>query len=82
MGELDGVWKVEPLPWVTKRIAGERGETRIGRLAGVPFRVRGRDLVYPTGLLVDRLEPDRDGYRLTALLAGRPVARFRLRRLS
>ena len=25
MGELDGVWKVEPLPWVTKRIAGDRG---------------------------------------------------------
>ncbi len=82
MAGLDGVWKVEPLPGVTKRINGERGETRLGRLPGMPFRVRGLDLVYPGGLLVDRLSPDADGYRLEATIAGRTWGRFRLRRVS
>jgi hypothetical protein len=82
MAELDGVWKVEPLPGVRKRIAGERGETRIGPLPGIPFRVRGRELVYPGGLLVDRCEPDGEGFRLEATFLGRVYAHFRLRRIS
>ncbi len=80
MSELDGLWKVEPLPGVTKRIDGDRGETRFGPLPGVPFKVRGLELDYGLGL-VDRLEPDGDGYRLTATFRGRRLARFRLRRL-
>jgi hypothetical protein len=83
VGELDGVWRVEPLPGVTKRIRGERGETRLWRLPGVPFRVRGLDLVYPGGVLVDRCAPDDcGGYRLDATLLGRTWGRFRLRRLG
>jgi len=82
VGELDGLWKVEPLPGVTKRIRGERGETRLGRLPGVPFRVRGLDLVYPGGLLVDRCTRDDAGYRLDATFLGRRWGRFRLRRLG
>ena len=82
MGELDGVWKVEPLPGVTKRIEGGRGVTRVGRLPGVPFRVRGLELVYPGGFLVDRCVPDGDGFRLEATLGGWVWGRFRLRRLS
>jgi hypothetical protein len=82
MGDLDGVWKVEPLPGVTKRIEGGRGETRIGPLPGVPFRVRGLELVYPGGLLVDRCSRDGDGFRLEATIAGRTWGRFRLRRIA
>jgi hypothetical protein len=82
VGELDGVWKVEPLPGVTKRIRGDRGETRIGPLPGLPFRVRGLELVYPGGFLVDRCIPDRDGFRLEARFRGLVYGRFRLRRLS
>jgi hypothetical protein len=83
MGELDGTWKVEPLRGVTKRISGGRGVTRIGPLPGVPFRVRGREFVYPGGFLVDRCEPDgRGGFRLEATCCGRVYGRFRLRRLS
>jgi hypothetical protein len=81
MAELDGTWKVEPLPGVTKHIRGERGETRVGRLPGVPFRVRGLDLVYPGGLLVDHCTRDGDGYRLDATILGLRWGRFRLRRL-
>jgi hypothetical protein len=82
VGDLDGVWKVEPLPGVTKRIRGDRGVTRIGPLPGVPFRVRGLDLVYPGGLLVDRCTPDGEGFRLEARIGGLLYGRFRLRRLS
>ena len=82
MGELDGTWKVEPLPGVTKRIAADRGETRLWRLPGVPFRVRGLDIVYPGGLLVDRCTRDGDGFRLEATILGLTWGRFRLRRLG
>jgi hypothetical protein len=82
MGELDGVWKVEPLPGVTKRIEGDRGETRIGPLPGVPFRVRGLDLVYPGGFMVDHCSPDSEGFKLDATVLGRVWGRFRLRRIS
>ena len=82
MSELDGDWKVEPLPGVTKRIQGDRGVTRVGPLPAAPFRVRGLELVYPGGFLVDRCIPDGDGFRLEATFRGRVWGRFRLRRLS
>ena len=90
MAELDGVWRVEreggllpPLVGVTKRIRGMRGETRLGRLPGVPFAVDGLRLRYrgPLGGLVDVLEPDDDGFRGRATFLGREYGRFRLRRL-
>lgn len=89
--ELDGVWQVErtggllpPLPGVTKRIHGDRGETRIGRVAGVPFAVVGYELRYlrPFGGFVDRLEPSADGFSGTATFHGRSFGRFELRRLA
>jgi len=89
VGELDGVWTVRrsggllpPLVGVSKRIDGERGETRIGRLPGVPFRVDGLRLVYrpPLSSFVDVLERDGDGYRGTATFRGRALGRFELQR--
>jgi hypothetical protein len=80
--ELDGEWKVVPLPGVRKRIRGDRGWTSIGRLPGAPFDVRGLELHYrfPFRGLVDVLEPDGDGYRGRATVFGRDVGGFRLRR--
>ena len=65
---------------VRKRIAGTRGVTTLGPLR-FPFTVDGLRLRYrfPPGL-VDELEPDGDGYRGRALIAGREVGRFRLER--
>jgi hypothetical protein len=67
---------------VRKEIAGGEGVTRAGPLR-FPFRVEGRSLRYrfPPGL-VDELEPDGDGFRGRALLAGREVGRFRLDRIA
>jgi hypothetical protein len=87
--ELDGIWEVRrtggllpPMVAVTKRIDGDRGETRIGRVAGVPFRVVGHELRYvgPFRGFVDRLVPDADGFRGTATFRGRTFGRFELRR--
>ena len=84
MGELDGVWRVDPLPGVRKRIEGDRGWTSVGPLPGVPFDVRGLELHYrpPFRGLVDVLEPAADGYRLEARAFGRKYGTFRLRRAS
>jgi hypothetical protein len=91
LSELDGTWEVRrtggllpPLVGVTKRIQGDRGETRIGRVAGVPFVVSGRELRYvrPFRGFVDRLEPDGDGFRGTATFRGHGFGRFELRRLA
>ena len=79
MGALDGDWVVKPLPLVRKRIAGERGETRLGPLrAG--FDVVGLELRYRglfTGI-VDVLEPDGEGFRLEGTYRGRTFGHFRL----
>lgn len=89
MGELDGTWLVRrtggalpPMVGVRKKIAGTTGVTTLGPLR-FPFAVEGRSLRYrfPPGL-VDELEPDGDGYRGRALLAGRELGRFRLERAS
>lgn len=88
---LEGLWDVRrtggllpPLVGVRKRIAGDRGETRLGPLPGVPFRVDGFSLRYrrPLSAFVDELEPDGDGFRGRATFRGREFGRFRLERTS
>ncbi len=89
MSDLDGLWRVErvsgllpPLYGVCKRIEGDHGETRIGPLPGVPFRVVGLTLKYHAALggFVDLLEREGDGYNGRATFRGREYGRFRLRR--
>jgi hypothetical protein len=89
MGELDGVWNVErvsgllpPLLGVHKRISGTSGETRLGRLPGVPFDVVGLELRYrpPFSAFVDELEPAGDHYLGRATFRGREFGRFVLER--
>jgi hypothetical protein len=89
VGELDGRWDVKrtggllpPMLGVRKQIAGTEGVTTAGPLR-FPFRVEGRSLRYrfPPGL-VDELEPDGDGFRGRAFLAGRELGRFRLDRIA
>jgi hypothetical protein len=89
VADLDGIWNVErlagalpPMPGVRKVIRGSRGETRVGPLR-MPFDVVGLELRY-RGLfrgLVDRLEPDGDGFRGRATYVGRPLGRFAMRRV-
>jgi hypothetical protein len=89
--QLDGVWNVErvsgllpPLVGVRKRISGERGETALGALPGVPFAVDGLTLRYrgPLRAFVDVLEPDAGGYGGRATFRGQEYGRFRLTPLS
>lgn len=89
MGELDGVWAIErvsgalpPLSGALKRIHGARGRTEFPPLPGVPFDVRGHELHYPGGLLVDKLEPRNGGYFGRATMFGREIGQFTLRRLD
>jgi hypothetical protein len=91
VGELDGVWNVRrvsgllpPLVGVQKRISGSSGETRLGRLPGIPFDVVGRDLHYraPFQGFVDELEPVGAGFRGKATFRGRVFGRFSLERIS
>ena len=88
---LDGSWRVErtggllpPMVGVTKHVRGDRGVTRIGRVAGIPFVVVGNELRYaaPFGAFVDRVEPDAHGFAGTATFRGRAFGRFVLRRLN
>jgi hypothetical protein len=87
--ELDGRWRVirtggllPPMLGVEKRIAGARGETRVGPLPGLPFRVVGLELHYrpPLAGFVDVLEPDEHGFSGRATFRGREFGRFALRR--
>jgi hypothetical protein len=91
VAELDGEWRVErrggllpPLLGVRKRIRGDRGETAIGPLPGLPFRVDGLSLHYlgPFSGFVDVLEPEGDDYDGRATFRGRELGRFALRRIS
>ncbi len=70
-----------PLTGVRKRIQGARGETRIGPLPGLPFRVEGLTLRYvrPFSSFVDVLEPSPDGFVGRATFRGREYGRFALR---
>jgi hypothetical protein len=88
---LDGVWEVEraggalpPMFGVRKVIAGNRGETKLGSLPGIPFDVRGHELRYrgPFAGFVDKLEPENGGFRGRATFLGRPIGTFRMRRAS
>jgi hypothetical protein len=91
VGGLDGIWDVEriggalpPMFGVRKVIAGNRGETKLGSLPGVPFDVRGHELRY-RGLFagfVDEIEPENGGFRGRATLFGRRLGTFRMRRAS
>jgi hypothetical protein len=88
MGELDGTWDVRrsggllpPLLGVRKRIHGDAGETRVGPLFGVPFRVVGAELRYrgPLTGFVDVLEPAGPGrFRGRATFRGLEFGRFEL----
>jgi len=91
MASLDGEWKLErvggalpPLLGVTKRIAGDRGETRVAGLPAAPFAVAGMELRYRTPFrgFVDVLEPAEDGFGGRATYRGREFGRFRMRRAS
>ena len=89
VGELDGVWAVErvsgalpPLHGCVKRIHGSRGTTEFPHVPGLPFEVRGRELHYPLGLLVDSLEPRNGAYLGRATLLGRELGQFTMRRLD
>jgi ferritin-like metal-binding protein YciE len=89
--ELDGVWRVErvggalpPLYSCVKRIEGGRGTTAFGRMAAMPFEVRGLELHYrgPFAPLVDKLEPSDGGYFGRATLLGREIGQFSMRRFD
>jgi ferritin-like metal-binding protein YciE len=91
MSELDGVWDVRraggllpPLTGVRKRIAGTRGTTRVGDLAGVAFDVVGLELHYraPFNGFVDVLTPDGDGFSGRATFRGREFGRFTMTRVQ
>jgi hypothetical protein len=86
--ELDGIWNVErrggllpPLVGVEKLIEGARGQTRVGRMFGVPFDVVGLSLRYraPFKGFVDELVPDGDGFAGRATFRGREFGRFALK---
>ncbi len=82
---LQGEWRVErtggllpPLYGVRKRIDGDHGETLVGGMVGVPFRVEGLELHYlgPFSGFVDVLEPEGEGFRGRATVFGREFGRF------
>ena len=90
MGELDGAWNVRrvggllpPMVGVHKVIDGPKGETRVGRLVGVPFDVFGLNLRYraPFRGFVDELAPDGDRYLGRATFRGHAFGRFALERI-
>jgi hypothetical protein len=86
---LEGSWNVRrtggllpPLIGVRKRIEGSRGETRVGRIAGVPFDVVGLELHYrrPFSGFVDVLTAAGDGFTGRATFRGREFGRFEMTR--
>ena len=92
MDQLDGRWDLRrtggllpPLRLLHKRIQGDRGDTQLFGPARVPFDVREGDggraeLVYPLGLLRDRVVPDGEGgWTGESRLLGFRVGRFRMR---
>ena len=59
-----------------------RGTTEFPHVPGLPFEVRERELHYPLGLFVDRLEPRDGAYLGRATLLGRELGQFTMRRLD
>lgn len=91
MHGLDGVWSVRrtggflpPLFGVRKVIRGDRGQTWVGPLIGVPFRVEGRELRYlaPLAGFVDLLEGEGDTLQGRATFRGRELGRFEMSRIT
>lgn len=94
MRDLEGDWRVErlggllpPMVGVWKRIHGGRGETRLGPLPGVPFKIERREggiaLIYcrPLSMFIDRLHLEPDGSWLgQATINGFGFGRFRMTR--
>ena len=89
LSDLDGQWDVErtggflpPLLGVRKRIAGNRGETRVGPFLGASFDVVGNELRYrrPFAGFVDVTEPDAHGFSGRATFHRWTFGRFVLRR--
>ena len=89
MAELDGEWELQrlagvlpPLVGIRKRIRGERGATVLPGGLPVPFAVVGHELRYrpPFSMVVDVLEPDRDGWHGRTTVFGRTVGEFRMSR--
>jgi ferritin-like metal-binding protein YciE len=90
VSKLDGTWEVRrtggllpPLAGVRKHISGSRGETSVGRVAGVPFDVVGLELHYrrPFTGFVDVLSPDGDSFEGRATVFGRELGRFEMTRI-
>jgi ferritin-like metal-binding protein YciE len=69
---------------VRKRIAGTRGQTRVGDVAGVPFDVVGLELHYraPFAGFVDVLTAGDRGYSGRATFRGREFGRFEMTRIA
>jgi ferritin-like metal-binding protein YciE len=91
VSELEGVWSVQrvsgmlpPMMGVRKRIRGDRGETVVGGLPGIPFTVEGLTLRYKAPLdgFVDHLEPDGEAFSGRATFRGREYGRFTMRRIA
>jgi hypothetical protein len=96
MGELEGRWRVvrlsgalPPMVAVHKEIHGERGETRVGPLPGLPYRIEEREdclaLVYcpPFSLLADEVRKEsEDSWLGEATLGGSVFGQFRMTRVS
>ncbi len=91
MEELDGVWTVSraggalpPLKGCVKRIHGARGRTEFPCAPAMPFEVRGLELHYrpPFAPLVDKLESREAGFHGRAMLLGREIGQFTMRRLD
>jgi hypothetical protein len=97
VNDLDGRWRLRrtggllpPLRLLHKRIAGGHGATHLTGALRLPFDVREREgdeggptaeLVYPLGLVRDRLTPAGDGgWEGETRVLGVRVGRFRMRR--
>jgi hypothetical protein len=91
IGSLNGVWNVRrtggllpPLVGVRKVIEGDHGETRVGRMPGMPFQVRDGALHYrsPFAGFVAVIEPGGGAeVRGRATFRGRTFGRFAMTRL-
>jgi hypothetical protein len=94
LSDLEGDWRVErlggllpPMVGVWKRIHGDHGETRLGPLPGVPFKLEQREggiaLIYcrPFAMFIDTLRREPDGSWVgQATVNGLAFGHFRMTR--